>query len=177
MRPSPIVLALFAAIAAAPGAGAQLPSDTKPARAAQPKLLTAAAGKPAPGAAFADRAGRGHRVGGFKGPVLVNLWASWCAPCIAELPALDRLAARTRGRLTVLAVGQDLAGWRAADKVFAPGKFPALTPYLDKENALPIALGAAGLPMSILYDARGREVWRIAGPVEWDRVRLPGLPG
>jgi len=134
------------------------------------------AGKPAPATAFVDKAGKSFRIADFNGkPVLVNLWATWCAPCLAEMPALDRLAAREGDRLLVLPVSQDLEGWKAVDRFFAPGKFKALTPYLDQPNELALAVGAKGLPVSILYDADGKELWRVNGPLEWDQPQVAKL--
>ena len=134
------------------------------------------AGKAAPAAAFTDKAGKSFRIADFKGkPVLVNLWATWCAPCLAEMPAIDRLAAREAGKLVVLPVSQDLEGWRAVDRFFKPGKFKTLTPYLDQPNELAMAVGAKGLPVSILYDAQGRELWRVNGPLEWDQPNVAAL--
>jgi thiol-disulfide isomerase/thioredoxin len=153
------------------------PRVTQPAFPTQPvapKLDRTRAGEAAPGVVFVDRAGAKHRIADFAGkPVLVNLWATWCAPCIAEMPALDRLAAKA-GAPRVIAVSQDLAGWRAVDRFFAPGKFKAVTPYLDRDNALPLAFKAAGLPITVLYNAHGREVWRVNGPRDWDKAAVVG---
>lgn len=155
---------------AAPAAAVEAPES------AAGKIDRTQAGKPAPDVIFVDRAGKPLRIMDFKGqPVLVNLWATWCAPCLAEMPALDRLAAREAGKLVVLPVSQDLEGWRAVDKFFAPGKFQALTPYLDQQNELALAVGAKGLPVSILYDAEGRELWRVNGPLEWDEPEVATL--
>ena len=154
--------------------GAAQPA-TPPASAAG-KIDRSQAGKPGPAAAFVDRADKPLRLADFAGqPVLVNLWATWCAPCLAEMPALDRLAAREEGKLVVLPISQDLEGWRAVDKFFAPGKFTALTPYLDQPNEWALAVGAKGLPVSILYDAHGRELWRVNGPLEWDQPEAAAL--
>ena len=140
------------------------------------KIDRSQAGKAGPAAAFLDRADKPVRLADFKGtPVLVNLWATWCAPCLAEMPALDRLAAREKGKLVVLPVSQDLEGWRAVDKFFAPGKFTTLKPYLDQPNDWALAVGAKGLPVSILYDAEGRELWRVNGPLEWDKPEAAAL--
>ena len=136
-----------------------------------PRLDRRHAGESAPTDAFVDHAGKKLALADFRGhTVLVNLWATWCSPCKAEMPALDRFAARANGRVTVLPISQDAGGWHAADTFFTPGRFPALTPYLDKQTALALKLNAAGLPTTILYDAQGREVWRVAGPLDWDRV-------
>lgn len=168
---------------------AATPADTQKGKASQGAAPVAAAPKPSTGeidrsqagkaglaAPFVDRAEKPFRLADFKGtPVLVNLWATWCAPCLAEMPALDRLAAREKGKLVVLPISQDLEGWRAVDKFFAPGKFKALTPYLDQPNDWALGVGAKGLPVSILYDAQGRELWRVNGPLEWDQPEVAAL--
>lgn len=168
---------------AAPSADTQKPETPQgadrggPEQAVRPGSIDRSqAGKAGPTAAFVDRAEKPFRLADFAGqPVLVNLWATWCAPCLAEMPALDRLAAREKGQLVVLPVSQDLEGWRAVDKFFAPGKFKALTPYLDQPNEWALAVGAKGLPVSILYDAQGRELWRVNGPLEWDEPEVAAL--
>lgn len=192
MRPSVsvvVLIALLPALAACdrggdrqavapaqPGAGAQAPADGADALPPAPPRHVrgfdgAQAGSAAPSAAFEAPDGRPARLSDFRGrPVLVNLWATWCAPCVAEMPALDRLAQRAGDGLVVLTVSQDLEGRRVVDPFFARGQFRRLQPYVDPRNELPLALGAAGLPMSILYDASGREVWRLAGEWDWDRI-------
>lgn len=111
-------------------------------------------------------------------PMLVNLWATWCAPCLKELPTLDRLAADARGRLVVVPVSQDLAGWRAVNPVFTPERFPNLRTLVDSQMRLGAELAARGLPVTVLYDPQGREVWRYEGELDWsgpDARRLLGL--
>ena len=165
-----IVLGLSLASCGAPGSAA---ADKGKAGASQGKPLAerldrSHAGQLAPKVAFEMRDGTSATVASFAGkPVLVNLWATWCVPCIAELPALDAMATGHQG-LVVLAVSQDLGGWHAIDKFWTDGKFETLVPRLDKAGNFAQAIGAGGLPMSIRYDAKGREVWRIAGPVEWN---------
>jgi thiol-disulfide isomerase/thioredoxin len=103
-------------------------------------------------------------------PVLVNLWASWCAPCVKELPTLDKLAAMHRddGKLGVVAVSQD-AGPQASVKAFlAKLKVKDLGAYHDPKSALSGALGPdTVLPTTILIDANGKEVWRYVGDLDW----------
>jgi thiol-disulfide isomerase/thioredoxin len=124
-------------------------------------------GMAAPTAAFNDADGKPVTLAKFKGkPVLVNLWASWCAPCVKELPTLDRLA--RDGKVQVLAVSQD-TGPHASVMAFLQGHHIAtLKSYQDPKMALSGALGPdTVLPTSILIDANGREVWRYVGDLDW----------
>ena len=116
---------------------------------------------------FIDPAGKPVTIAAFAGkPVLLNLWATWCAPCVAEMPTLDGLADRLDGKLTVLAVSQDLEGAAKVDPFFRNAQFKRLQPYRDPQAALSIAY-QANLPTTILFDSQGREVWRMLGGVNW----------
>ena len=134
------------------------------------------AGSPAPDTAFERKGGKPQTLADFRGkPVLVNLWATWCAPCIAELPELDRLAGQRLGKLAVLPISQDMEGWRAVDKFFAKAKFKTLAPLVDQPGSFAETLKARGLPISILYDKNGREVWRVAGTPDWAAMAAKGV--
>ncbi len=112
----------------------------------------------------------------FRGkPLMVNLWATWCAPCIAEMPTLDKLALREKDRFHLVAVSQDMAGKREVDPYFAKAKFGALRPYLDKQNVLMTALKTDTLPTTIFYDAKGKEQWRVLGAMNWEGERAKTL--
>jgi thiol-disulfide isomerase/thioredoxin len=133
------------------------------------------AGTPAPRLMFEVTPGKKTSLAAFKGRrVLVNLWATWCAPCIAEMPDLDRLAAAQGARLLVIPLSQDMEGWQAVNKFFKPGKFKALKPMLDQPGSFAEKIGARGLPMSVLYDEKGREVWRVAGTLKWGSAEVAG---
>ncbi len=126
------------------------------------------AGTPAPKLMFEATPGKKTSLAAFKGRrVLVNLWATWCAPCIAEMPDLDKLAAAKGAKLLIIPLSQDMEGWQAVKKFFKPGKFKTLQPMLDQPGSFAEAIGARGLPMSVLYDEKGREVWRVAGTLKW----------
>lgn len=101
-------------------------------------------------------------------PVLVNLWATWCAPCKAEMPTLDALAQEYAGEITVLTVSQDLTGARAVTPYFEEAGFAMLEPWLDPDGALGGHFGDnIALPLTVLYDASGREIWRYFGDRDW----------
>ncbi len=108
-------------------------------------------------------------------PLLVNLWATWCGPCIIEMPALDKLAVREGARLNVLVVSQDIQGAEVVDPFFEEQKFEALGAYLDPENRLGFHYATGVLPTTILYDAKGREVWRVIGGMDWNGSRAAAL--
>lgn len=100
-------------------------------------------------------------------PMLVNLWATWCAPCLKELPTLDRLAADTGGKLLVVPLSQDMEGWRKVSAEFTAAKYPNLATRVESGMQFGFELKAKGLPLTILYDADGKEVWRYAGDRDW----------
>lgn len=126
-------------------------------------------GEAMPDVSFEAPDGETVKLAAFKGqPVLVNVWATWCGPCIAEMPTIEKLAAREAGRLQVLAVSQDMKGRTAVEKWWNTQGFKTLQPYVDKKADLGFALGGGALPTTILYDKDGKELWRMVGGAEWD---------
>lgn len=125
-------------------------------------------GEAAPDHGFLDPAGKPVTLAAFRGkPLLVNLWATWCAPCVREMPTLDRLAVREKDKLQVLVISQDLDGAAKVTPFFEKAKFAALQPYLDPDVKFSTGYGV-NLPTTILYDAQGKEVWRVSGDMDWD---------
>jgi len=135
------------------------------------------AGQKAPSAPFADAQGQDVSLADFEGkPLLLNIWATWCAPCKAEMPTLDALAKLEKGRMNVIAVSQDLEGRAPVAAFFTETGVKNLEPYTDADNALLTAFNnAIALPTTILYDSDGKEVWRVAGGVEWDEAEMAKL--
>jgi thiol-disulfide isomerase/thioredoxin len=113
----------------------------------------------------------------FKGkPLLVNLWATWCGPCVAEMPTLDDLAKREGARLQVIVVSQDdVANKPKIAKIWEERKFERLAPYIDSKSDLGFAFGTGMVPTTVLYDAAGKEVWRVIGAMNWDGPRANTL--
>jgi thiol-disulfide isomerase/thioredoxin len=135
------------------------------------------AGGQAPVAVFTGADGRDVSLSDFAGrPLLVNIWATWCAPCKAEMPTLDALAEMEEGRVSVIAVSQDLEGRTPVRVFFDKAAIANLEPYTDRDNALLAAFGNnIALPTTILYNSEGREVWRVMGGVEWDDTEMAKL--
>ncbi|SEM93411.1 Thiol-disulfide isomerase or thioredoxin [Sphingomonas gellani] len=123
-------------------------------------------GEAAPAFAFTGPDGKATTLAAFRGkPVLLNLWATWCGPCVKELPTLDALAKREAGRLTVVAISQDTDASKVAP-FLKDRHLTTLTPYTD-EKMVWVPAVASNLPTSILFDAEGREVWRVLGDMDW----------
>jgi thiol-disulfide isomerase/thioredoxin len=127
------------------------------------------AGQALPAVELTDPAGATLATASLKGtPVLLNLWATWCVPCVTEMPMLDELAAELGTGVKVLTVSQDMNGAEAVVPFFAERKFAHLPQWLDPKNALAVAYGGGtGLPLTVMIDAEGKEVWRVAGGYDW----------
>jgi thiol-disulfide isomerase/thioredoxin len=159
--------------AATPPAPAQAPGAAGPVAGV---LDRSHAGTPAPAFDFQDGEGRPTSMAAFRGkPTLVNLWATWCAPCIIEMPSLDALAVREGEALNVVALSQDLQGRNAVTRFFAERGFRALEANLDPDMRFMTDMRLETLPTTILYDADGKEVWRMVGRAEWDSDRVARL--
>lgn len=120
--------------------------------------------------AFQDKDGKSRSLKEWQGKVvLLNLWATWCAPCRKEMPSLDRLQAELGGdKFEVVAISADKTGIEGATKFLGQIKVEKLGVYADPTVRIHSGLKAIGMPASILLDAKGREIGRLVGPAEWD---------
>lgn len=133
------------------------------------EVVRAQAGTPLPALQFSDAGGKVLDLAALDGPVLINLWATWCAPCVVEMPQLDALAGELEGEVRVITVSQDVRGGEVVTPFFAKRGFQRIEPWLDPDAALSAQFTPEGLlPLTILFDARGREVLRVAGGYKWD---------
>ena len=135
-------------------------------------------GEAAPATMFKNPDGGDFSLAKSKGvPVLVNLWASWCAPCVKELPTLQKLeeAQALDGQLGVIAVSQDMAPQGSVDAFLASKKISRFAAFHDKDMALSSALGVQIMPTTVLYDAEGKEVWRFVGDMDWTSAEAMAL--
>ena len=101
-------------------------------------------------------------------PMLLNLWATWCAPCVVEMPMLDAIAGEMGDRLRVVTVSEDMKGEEVVAPFFEQKGFANLPHWMDPEMDLAFGFGGgASLPLTVLYDAEGKEVWRMIGGFDW----------
>jgi thiol-disulfide isomerase/thioredoxin len=153
--------------------GGEVASSTSEAPKPAGKVDRSHKGEAAPTLAFTTLDGKPASLADFRGkPVLMNLWATWCGPCVAEMPTLAAQAERSKGKIAVIAVAQDDA---AKVKPFLAGKkLDALPIYLDPKLSLSVHY-KANLPTTILYGADGKEIWRVTGGFEWVGAEADGL--
>ena len=120
-----------------------------------------------------DKNGMPLSLAAFRGmPVLINFWATWCPPCVAELPALDRAATKLAASVKILLVSVDRGGRKKAIPFLRDRGISH--PYLafDVKGALSREMGVRGLPTSFLLSADQRHIWSYLGPREWDDAAM-----
>src|SRR6266478_3193077 len=133
------------------------------------EFIPESAPQPAPETGFTDADGKPVSFADFKGkPLVVNLWATWCQPCLKEMPSLDRLQSQLDDKLAVAAVSEDRAGADRVGAFVAAMGVQKLKIYLDPKSDVGHAFSVRGLPTSIVIDAKGRVVGRVEGAAEWD---------
>lgn len=117
-----------------------------------------------------DEADRDHALADYRGKyVLLNFWATWCAPCRSEMPALDRVQADFGGdRFAVVTVATGRNPVPAIGKFFAEAGIAHLPKLRDPKQAFAHQMGVMGLPVSIILDPEGREIARLIGDAAWD---------
>jgi thiol-disulfide isomerase/thioredoxin len=124
---------------------------------------------PAPDIGFVDAEGRQHTLSEFRGHgMVINLWATWCPPCVEEMPSLAALSkALASDDIAVLPLSSDRGGAAAVQAFFAQHAIAGLPVLLDPHGAAAHALKARGLPTSVAIDRQGRECARLEGAADW----------
>lgn len=119
---------------------------------------------------FLDGEGREHRLADFRGKlVLLNLWATWCAPCREEMPALDRLEGEMGSdRFQVVALSVERNGLDLARTFLKEVGVEHLALFNDSSARANFTLKAFGLPTTLLISPDGKEIGRLVGPAHWD---------
>jgi thiol-disulfide isomerase/thioredoxin len=132
------------------------------------RVIRPAEPTPVPPFVFVDEQGGQHALADYRGKyVLLNIWATWCAPCVREMPALDTLQPQFDARgFVILPVAEERAPFlvSAFYQRYALSHLPVM---VDRPGVAPQRFGLRGLPVSILIDPQGREIARIEGDAEW----------
>lgn len=137
------------------------------------QFVPASPPRPAPHVSFADAAGETVNLSDFAGKVVVlNLWATWCAPCRREMPSLERLQTRFGDKITILAISEDIGGNKVVAPFIAKFGLKTIKTYLDPKNTVGQAFKVDGLPTSLLIDRQGRVLGRVEGEARWDSPEM-----
>lgn len=141
------------------------------------KFVLAKEPKPLPELAFTDAEDKPVTLSSYKGKtVLMNFWATWCAPCVKEMPSLDKLQAEmSKDKFVVLPLSLDGPSRAKVAPFYADRKLANLGIFFDKGKKVLGALGVSVLPTSILVDAQGRELGRLEGDADWDKPEAVAL--
>ena len=123
---------------------------------------------------FTDQQGRARSLDDLRGKVVVlNIWATWCVPCRKEMPALDRLQGTLGGaELKVVPLSVDRGGLETVRKFYSEINLRNVAVYTDPSGQALRAVGAIGLPTTLVIDRAGQEVGRAIGPAEWDSPEI-----
>ncbi|WP_421701595.1 TlpA disulfide reductase family protein [Aliiroseovarius sp.] len=134
------------------------------------KLIFLSEPKPASDVVFTDADGGEHTLAEYQGQVVVlNFWATWCAPCRKEMPALDALQQELGGedfQVVTIATGRNKLP--AIRNFFDEAGVTALPILLDPRQALAREMRVLGLPATVVLDRDGQEIARMIGDAEWD---------
>ena len=165
------------ALVAASGVGVYLATSGRgsaPAGTQAAGIGWASAPRPVAEVQFLGAGPRSHTLADFRGKVvLLNIWATWCAPCREEMPALDRLQQTLGGPdFEVVALSIDSGGMDAVRRFYDEIGIRALAPYVDPSMRAGAALRIVGVPATLLLDREGRERWRKVGPETWDAPEI-----
>jgi thiol-disulfide isomerase/thioredoxin len=125
---------------------------------------------PSDDATWKDSSGKILNLANFSGKVvLVNYWATWCPPCVRELPSIDRLQAQLGGDdFTIVAISIDRGGKPIARRLMKRLRLKNLALYLDPSSKSAKTLGVRSMPTTFLFDRKGREIGKLEGGAEWD---------
>lgn len=189
MRQTLILILLLIGVAALSVGGAyyRFVTDNRRIAASSPAPLTAStlaksgdafiiheAPQPMPTLSFTDGDGNELSLAAFRGrTILLNIWATWCLPCREEMPALERLEAKLSGpEFQVVPLSLDRGGLPKVKSFYEEIGLKALGLYVDTTSKASYALGAVGIPTTLLINPDGLEVGRLVGPAEWDSPEL-----
>jgi thiol-disulfide isomerase/thioredoxin len=163
-----VVLLLAPSFAGAAESEAEMPD-----RAKLGEFVPSPQPAPAPAISLTEPAGDTVDLSDFKGKlVLVNFWATWCEPCLREMPSMERLQSRLGDRIAVLAVSEDRGGAKTVEPFIHKLGLKSVKIYIDPKSAIGRAFEVKGLPTSFLIDRDGKVLGQVQGAAEWDSPKI-----
>lgn len=163
-----LLLILAPDLAAAAESNADTPDRTK-----LGEFVPSSAPFPAPPVTFSDAAGSAVELSNFHGKLVVlNLWATWCEPCLREMPSLDGLQSRFGDRIMVLAISEDRGGAKTVEPFIAKLGLRSAKVYVDPKSEVGHAFEVRGLPTSFLIDQDGKVLGRVEGAADWGSPKM-----
>jgi thiol-disulfide isomerase/thioredoxin len=131
---------------------------------------------PAPSLTLTDTTGSAADLSDFRGKVVVlNLWATWCEPCLREMPSLDRLQFHFGSRIVVLAVSEDRGGAKGVEPFIAKLGLKSVKVYIDPKSEAGHAFEVQGLPTSFVIDDDGKVRGKVEGAADWDSPKMAAI--
>ncbi len=128
---------------------------------------------PAPDLRFTDAAGRKLSLADYRGAgLVVNVWATWCGPCVAEFPTLVAVAPRlAAAKILILPISIDMEGLKVVEAFYAAHQVTGLPILLDPDGSATDTLNADGVPITLLVTPGGQAVGRAEGGANWNTSR------
>ena len=137
------------------------------------EFIPATPPQPAPEVAFTDMEGKPIKLADFRGKLLVvNLWATWCLPCLEEMPSLEQLQINIPDKLLVIAVSEDRGGKTVVEPFLEKLGLKKVKIYLDPKSDVGHAFEVRGLPTSIVIGAEGKVLGKVEGAADWDSFEM-----
>jgi thiol-disulfide isomerase/thioredoxin len=137
------------------------------------EFIPATPSQPAPEVGFTDMEGKPVKLADFKGKLLVlNLWATWCLPCLEEMPSLEQLQINIPDKLLVIAVSEDRGGKTVVEPFLEKLGLKKVKIYLDPKSDVGHAFEVRGLPTSIVIGADGKVLGKVEGAADWDSIDM-----
>jgi thiol-disulfide isomerase/thioredoxin len=130
-----------------------------------------------PDGVFVTADGASHHLAEFKGRgMVVNMWATWCAPCVAEMPSLEALSSALAPHdIAVLPLSSDRGGADAVRSWYQTHGIKALPVLLDPKGAMARAFNARGIPTTVVINQSGQVVARLEGAADWSAPAAQAL--
>jgi thiol-disulfide isomerase/thioredoxin len=167
------VAGLLIVLLSASWTGAAEGEGDMPGRAKLGEFVPSQQPAPAPPVSLTDVSGNAVELSDFKGRlVLVNLWATWCEPCLREMPSLERLQSKLGDRIAVLGVSEDRGGNKTVEPFIAKLGLKSVKIFIDPKSVVGRAFEVRGLPTSLLIDRDGKLLGRVEGAAEWDSPKI-----